>query len=207
MYHSHIFVLICYIFYYLFMLSYFYFDVHNNSILIDFYYNYLSTFDLDTDNTVYSSGDNTDNTVYSSGDNTDNTVYSSGGNNRFYDPVRDIYRSEGGNPQGGDPQGGDPQGGDPQGGNPQNVQDTLTHTEELANYLRDKHSAGARTLLHTKIFFLAMPDSDADRISLIAKCVREAHPDFFYQRPRNTVIIPLIDNLDTIRENYPRVRQ
>ena len=154
-----------------------FFDVNT---LIIFNDNYLSTFDLDTDSSIYSSG----------------------GNNELYDPVRDVFRPQ---------EDVNPHGIGPSNHENQNVQNNTTHTEEFRNYLCDERRRGATELGHSNINFTVRPDSYTDRWSLIAKCIREGHPDFFRRttsgtgQPGTTSISSLIGNLDNIRENYPRV--
>lgn len=152
--------------------------------------------------------------TYYSNDAMDNSVYSSGSGTN-YDPVRDTIEPSSTGGSGGSGGSGGPggpgdvssQGGNPQGGNPQNIQATPTHTEELASYLREKHARGALQLSETPVNFVRTSEmnSQADRLSLIARCVREHHPDFFSNNPRKTYLNPLIVHLNSIRENYPQV--
>ena len=179
MHHISIFVLICSIFYSLFMILCFSLDVHY--ILSVFNYNYLSTFDLDTDNSVYSSG----------------------GNNRLYDPVRDIYRTN----EDVNLQGGNPQGGKPQGGNSQ-TNDTVAvappkDTDKLADFLESKKENIRLQSTGIRFSNLVRLSPELKYYSKVTYCVKLDCPDIFMSNTSATKVTPeFIDRIRGLHKNY-----
>jgi len=156
------------------------FSLDVDYILSIFNYYYLSILDLDTDNSVYSSG----------------------GNNRFYDPVTDSYRPiESFHPQGENPQGGNPQGGNHQGGN-SNTNDTPKDTDKLADFI-DTTGYNRVPFYRTGIRFRDLANASEEKIyySRVMYCVKSDLSDTVIHS--RTLITPeLIHRIRSLHKDY-----
>lgn len=126
----------------------------------------------------------------------DGFVYS-----RYYDPVRDSWT----NPSPGNPvPGGGPQR---EGGSSSLIPyGHKTHTEQLADYLREKsQDPKIKKLGQADVDFNIMytETPQGTTMSKIAMCVKKENPNWFtYSLPSHTKIHDILPHLESLKRNY-----
>ena len=126
----------------------------------------------------------------------DNTVYSSGGGDQYYDAVFDTYKDK---PQ------VEPE--IPQKDTAGSSQEQLTHTQELANYLKTASTNnGAKSLKDANIHFqlIYTNTNEEEYMSKIAIAVKNENPLLFRKAPNapQSLIKNLVPALEALNKNY-----